>query len=202
MSNISMMNISSIRHVVKRRSHLSPSHQGNGAKVYLNLKCTRRVSTNRRAGRCEEVDMTYLRGWFTGPITRTPMMYQKFKKDKDWLGNLVPDGRLKNTNETVHPSVRYRRFCQNPGGLGPKDSGQYNPDALRGWAWPTISDKGRAGGYRILEGKEVVVREKEEMIMPESIMGKYEKILLAIYDQDLKIEGRNDSIWEQVMGGT
>ena len=164
---------------------------------------------NRHAGKCQELDQSYLGGWINGPVVRTPGMYKKPVWTTNWRGNSVLTGGayLENTNETVHPCARYRHFCMNPRGTGPEDKGTYDPKALDGWTWPSRQKDGRIGGEqagspsspssmeygRNRDGKSVTMRE--------SVLGRYEKILLALYDQDHDSKGR-ESVWKQVLGGT
>ena len=164
-----------------------------------------------RTGRIED-----LTSWkYGGEKTRTPMMYCHPVKTSAWLpwnyDYLVQGSKfLENTNETFHPSLRYRRCCGNQKKLGAQDRGKYDTKNMNSWTWPAGQLDGRIG----LEGSSVSagnfaystsrVEEgvKETVTVQESRMGYYEQLLLAIYDQDLKLRGQNsDSIWREVIGG-
>ncbi|KAL8707608.1 MAG: hypothetical protein Q9220_007395 [cf. Caloplaca sp. 1 TL-2023] len=108
---------------------------------------------------------------------------------------------LKNTNETMHPVVRYRHFCKNKDHLGADDGSAFNPSSLNGWTWPSAQKDGKIG-----EGQPTTVSgplkyTKGGLQIPESPMGKYEKQLLAIYNEDPGLQARDGSIWEKVLGG-
>ncbi|KAL8726310.1 MAG: hypothetical protein Q9166_006788 [cf. Caloplaca sp. 2 TL-2023] len=102
---------------------------------------------------------------------------------------------LKNTNETMHPAVRYRHFCQNMKHLGADDRTPYKPSALKGWTWPSAQKDGKIGENPPTTTLGPLKYTKGNLQIPESPMGKYEKQLLALFNEDL------GSIWEKVLGG-
>lgn len=110
---------------------------------------------------------------------------------------------LRNTNETMHPVVRYRNFCTNQGKLGADDKDAYSPPSLKGWTWPSAQKDGKIGA-----GKQPTTTigplkyTKKNLQIPESPMGKFEKQLLALYDQDPTLRKRDGSVWQKVLGGT
>ena len=161
-------------------------------------------------GRCED-----LNSWkYGGEKTRTPMMYCHPETKSAWLpwnyDYLVQGSKfLENTNETFHPSLRYRRCCDNWEKLGAQDLGKYDTKNMDSWNWPTKQPDGRIGfeassakagnfAYSRKRGK----GEKETVTVQESPMGYYEQLLLAMYDQDSELRKRDsDSIWKRVIGG-
>lgn len=108
---------------------------------------------------------------------------------------------LKNTNETMHPAVRYRHFCNNQGYLGSEDKGAYNPASLDGWTWPSAQTNGKIGAGSKNTTVGPLKYTKKNLMIPESPMGKHEKQLLALYDQDPALQAREGSIWEKVLDG-
>ena len=145
---------------------------------------------------------------YGGDVPRTPMMYKSPVEREGWLGKyMAPSNEyLRNTNETVHPSARYRWFCAKnsttDSNLGTKGVGMYSPRALKGWTPPKAQKDGRVG-----EGSVAVIssepltwtkdRDGRRVTMKESVMGKYEKILLALYDRQHSDKG---SVWREVLG--
>ena len=114
--------------------------------------------------------------------------------------------KLQNTNETMHPVVRYRHFCKNQGQLGADDKTAYSPTSLNGWNWPLAQKDGRIGaGERTTSVGPLkytkVGANKNNLQIPESPMGKYELQLLALYDQDPALRKPEGSVWEKVLGG-
>ena len=114
---------------------------------------------------------------------------------------------LENTNETMHPAIRYRHFCKNSGKLGAEDKVAFNPSSLNGWTWPSAQKDGRigAGSQTTTTGPLIFSKtnaQKKNITMAESILGKYEKQLLALYDQDPTLRQRDGSVWTKVLGGT
>ena len=114
--------------------------------------------------------------------------------------------KLQNTNETMHPVVRYRHFCKNQGQLGAEDKTAYNPKSLNSWTWPLAQKDGRIGAgqrtasvgplkYTKVDGN------RNSLQIPESPMGKFELQLLALYDQDPALQKSKESVWDKVMGG-
>ena len=113
--------------------------------------------------------------------------------------------RLHNTNETMHPAVRYRHCCKNQGQLGADDKTAYDPPSLKGWTYPPNQTDGRIGKGRTTTSHGPLKYTKpgaqnQTVQIPESPMGKYEMQLLALYDQDRKLQARDGSIWEKVLG--
>ena len=106
----------------------------------------------------------------------------------------------------MHPAVRYRHFCKNQGQLGAEDKTAYNPTSLNDWTWPLAQKDGRIGAGQATTSSgplkyTKVSADKKNLQIPESPMGKYEKQLLALYDQDATLKARDGSIWEKVLGG-
>lgn len=143
--------------------------------------------------------------------TRTPMMYCHPEDQSSWLpwkGILLAQGLepLKNTNETFHPSLRYRHYCSREGKLGAEYQGPYETKSMAGWTWPAKQPDGRIGDKRSSASaddfKYSRVKEGETVTVPESPMGYYEKLLLAMYDQDSTLKKNYGSIWKEVLGGT
>ncbi|KAL9107745.1 MAG: hypothetical protein Q9227_007367 [Pyrenula ochraceoflavens] len=66
--------------------------------------------------------------WLGGSSVRTPADYSEI--DRRTLQPKIPRQRLKNTNESVHASVRVRMGMK---GLGYNDKGYYDSQALKGW---------------------------------------------------------------------
>ena len=110
---------------------------------------------------------------------------------------------LQHTNETVHPVVRYRRFCKNQKRLGTDDEVPFDPVSLKDWNAPSAQKDGRVGKGSPVTSKGPLAwkNTRDNVSMEESSMGKYEKILLAIYDQDPELQNRDGSIWKKVLGG-
>ncbi|KAI9793031.1 MAG: hypothetical protein M1833_000852 [Piccolia ochrophora] len=74
---------------------------------------------------------------------RSPMQYDRVDPDTtNWI-----DEALEETNETIHPSVRYRLYGKNEGKkLGAYDKADFNPGGLFGWSPPLKDDaKGFVG---------------------------------------------------------
>ncbi|KAL8783074.1 MAG: hypothetical protein Q9213_004886 [Squamulea squamosa] len=135
-------------------------------------------------GRSKEISRFLNVGW-GGRVQRTPGEYKG----------------LKNTNETMHPAVRYRHFCKNQGQLGADDSTAFNPSALNGWTWPSAQKDGKIGEGPLTTTSGPLKYTKGNLQIPESPMGKYEKQLLALFDEDPALVARDGSIWEKVLGG-
>ncbi|KAL8687627.1 MAG: hypothetical protein Q9218_006256, partial [Villophora microphyllina] len=141
-------------------------------------------------GRSREIYTFNNIGW-GGRVQRTPGEYPG----------------LRNTNETMHPAIRYRHFCKNQGHLGAMDKTAFNPMSLDGWTWPLSQTNGRIGDPSKKEATvgplkyTKVGANRQPLQLPESPMGKYEKQLLALYDQDPVLKARDGSIWEKVLGG-
>ena len=113
---------------------------------------------------------------------------------------------LQNTNETMHPVIRYRHFCRNQGQLGADDKTAYNPRSLDSWTWPLAQNNGRIGaGQRTTSIGPLkytkVGANNDNLQIPESPMGKFELQLLALYDQDPALKKAEGSVWETVLGG-
>lgn len=106
----------------------------------------------------------------------------------------------------MHPIVRYRHFCKNHSQLGAEDKTAFDPSSLDGWTWPSAQKDGRIGiGEPITSPEPLnfskVHAQKKTITIPESPMGKSEKHLLAIYDQDPVLQKRDGSVWTKVLGG-
>ena len=136
---------------------------------------------------------------YGGNVPRRPKEYTKLENGKE---SQTP---LNQSNETIHPAVRYRRFCKNQKKLGTDDAQPFDPVSLKGWIPPSAQKDGRVG-----EGCPVTTKgtlawtktiDNETKTMEESPMGKYEKMLLALYDQDAELRKRDGSIWTKVLGG-
>ena len=139
-----------------------------------------------------------------GKVTRTPHMYTKPESKSNYL---------ENTNETVHPAIRYRHYCKNHPQLGAEDSYEklartnpYDPSALAGWTWPSAQAEpdDRIGAAPATSSKDLSYTRDiagTKVTMPESVMGKYEKIYLALYDQDVPRKSGEMGVWKAVMGG-
>ncbi|KAI4220853.1 MAG: hypothetical protein L6R36_007317, partial [Xanthoria steineri] len=139
-------------------------------------------------GRSHEV-WRYLNFGWGGYVQRTPGEYP----------------RLHNTNETMHPAVRYRHCCKNQRHLGADDKTAYDPSSLKGWTYPPKQTDGRIGEGRTTTSHGPLKYTKpgarnQTVQIPESPMGKYEMQLLALYDRDSKLQARDGSIWEKVLG--
>ena len=142
-----------------------------------------------------------------GKQLRTPMMYCQPKVFPagymPWSTEYIAQGTvpLKNTNETFHPSLRYRHFCKNQGKLDAHDQGPYNPESMSAWTWPSAQKDGQIGSTAT--GSTTYSRTIGQNIteVKESTMGYYEQLLLAIYDQDPTLRKRDGSIWKKVLGG-
>ena len=136
-----------------------------------------------------------------GAAIRAPKMYRQEMKPTDWRFQTVPktsSALLTHTNETIHPSVRYRHFCQSPevqDKLGVDDRGPYDPKALDAWDWPHKDSKGPQQYKKKSRNKAETVDDK----IQESTLGYWEQILLALYDEGEEIKDVN-SIWDQVVG--
>ena len=147
-----------------------------------------------------------LASWKYGGVKiRTPVAYYRPEKKSPWLpwnGEYLAQGskRLENTNETFHPSLRYRHYCKNAKNLGAQDQGVYDTTSMAGWTWPDKKPKGRIEcsesspkannpAYSRRGGKETVT-------VQESCMGFHEQVLLAIYNKDV-----GGNIWHKVLGG-
>ena len=142
-------------------------------------------------------------------------MYKSPVETQGWFGfgskYMAPsDKYLQNTNETVHPSARYRLFCSRnvtknsttDPNLGTNGSREYSPRALTGWTPPKAQKDGRVGkDSEPANSSEPLTwtkdRDGERVTMDESVMGKYEKILLALYDRQYSTNG---SVWKAVLG--
>ncbi|KAL8766373.1 MAG: hypothetical protein Q9209_006843 [Squamulea sp. 1 TL-2023] len=135
-------------------------------------------------GRSKEIYTFQNIGW-GGRVQRTPGEYKG----------------LKNTNETMHPAVRYRRFSKHQGQLGAEDGTAFDPSALNGWTWPSAQKDGKIGAGQPTTISGPLKYTKGNLQIPESPMGKYEKQLLALYDEDPALVARDGSIWEKVLGG-
>ncbi|KAL8800475.1 MAG: hypothetical protein Q9182_005147 [Xanthomendoza sp. 2 TL-2023] len=135
-------------------------------------------------GRSKEIYTFQNIGW-GGRVQRTPGEYEG----------------LRNTNETMHPCIRYRHFCKHQGKLGADDETAFNPSALDGWTWPSAQKDGKVGEGAATTTSGPLKYTKGEFEIPESPMGKYEKLYLALYDEDPKLRARDGSIWEKVLGG-
>ena len=145
---------------------------------------------------------------YGGDVPRTPMMYKSPVEKKGWLGKYMGPSNeyLQNTNETVHPSARYRWFCARNSTtdpkLGPKGVDTYSPRALKDWTPPKAQKDGRVGKgtAAVISSKTLTWtkdRDGKGVTMNESVMGKYEKILLALYDRQYSTTG---SVWREVLG--
>ena len=144
---------------------------------------------------------------------RTPLMYCHPEKQSSWLPwknvSLAQGSKfLENTNETFHPSLRYRHYCNHQEKLGANDQGPYKTKSIDGWTWPAKQPNGRigsnepstsAGVFKFSRSKGK--GKKETVTVRESSLGDYEKLLLAIYDQDPALRHKYDeSIWKEVIG--
>lgn len=162
-----------------------------------------------RTGRSKQIS-----NWIPGNImtrTRTPMMYCRPETQSSWLpwknGSLAQGSTfLENTNETFHPSLRYRHYCKNQDKLGAEDQGPYEIKSMDGWTWPAKQPDGRIGseGSSASAGNFAYSRSRGKKIVraKESSMGYYEKLLLAMYDQDSALQKQygDVSIWDKVLG--
>ena len=150
---------------------------------------------------------------------RTPMMYCHPKEQSSWLPWKKPSlvqgsSFLENTNETFHSSLRYRHYCSNQDKLGPDDQGPYETKSMDGWTWPAKQAKGQTGSEESSASASEFAfsrsRGKETVRVKESSMGYYERLLLAIYDQDQASKDKQDQalqdpwhdyrIWKKVIG--
>ncbi|KAL8791840.1 MAG: hypothetical protein Q9195_005576 [Heterodermia aff. obscurata] len=155
---------------------------------------------------------------YMGGKTRTPMMYCQPEEASGWLpwnwkGSGLAQGSkfLENTNETFHASVRYRHYCGRQG-TGVEGQGQYETKSMDGWTWPAGQLDGRIGRERSPTSTNSFEysrsKGKETVTVKESPMGHYEKLLLAIYDQDPALreqygsKKKGYSIWKEVLGDT
>ena len=117
----------------------------------------------------------------------------------DWWLQTLPDSSgplLKNTNETIHPSVRYRHFCKNCERLGIEDQGCYDPKALADWNWPRVLKDAKASFAEMKYSK----KSDNAVTIRESPMGRHEQILLALHDQTYPANN-GQGVWERVVGG-
>ena len=66
---------------------------------------------------------------------------------------------LRNTNETIHPAVRYRRWCQNQPHLGYQDKEAYDPVwfSQKKFAYPRKQTDGRLGQPDVTTGPDPLV---------------------------------------------
>ena len=120
---------------------------------------------------------------------------------------------LKNTNETFHPAIRYRRFCSRHDTLGYNELVGFNPGELqkdKGWEYPPAQTDGRIGNGTLVASTGPLAykftrteKGKSEVLPPylETTMGKHELLYLAFYDQDEKSQTGDPSVWKQVLGG-
>lgn len=131
---------------------------------------------------------------------RQPMYYHATKVTNTLLGpqTEVTKTLLQNTNETIHPAVRYRRFCKYNRTLGTNDTGAYDPEALKGWTPPNAQPDGRIGAAPVASQPKLKWT-KGNLTLPESTLGKWERFLLALYDQDADLVDR-ESVWKAVLG--
>ena len=115
-------------------------------------------------------------------------------------------GFLENTNETFHPTVRYRRFCSRNAKLGYNEFYPYAPEALdKDWEWPpTRNNQGSAtapgqSNYSLNRKEDNGTLQKKSY--SESAMTRLEQIYLAFYDQDsfFQITGE-EKIYKQIFG--
>ncbi|KAL8831519.1 MAG: hypothetical protein Q9191_000828 [Dirinaria sp. TL-2023a] len=150
-----------------------------------------------------------------GEKLRTPAMIRRpVLHPATWLASayIAQDGEpLQNTNETFHPVVRYRHFSKNQDKLGAHDAGPYDPKNLTAdWTWPAAQSDGRIGAPAdkgVAAGADGVMKwqrkgyKGETITVTESPMGKFEKWLLALYDQDPVLQTRDGSVWKKVLGG-
>lgn len=145
-----------------------------------------------------------------GTMERTPGKYcaPKWTSDTAWKNG----DYLKNTNETIHPAVRYRHFCKKSDHLGYCDKEKYDPACLRqNWTYPKTPGDGRIGqgaptpasgplvyGFDRDPGKPNATK----IPFTETTMGKHDLLYLAFYDQDPDMKQPNGlGIWKQVVGG-
>ena len=133
---------------------------------------------------------------------RQPMNYHTQEVTKTLLGSsqtVTTRTMLKNTNEIIHPAVRYRQFCANGGTLGTNDTGAYNPEALSGWTPPKKQPDGRIGATPEIS-QSPLVWTKDTLKLPESTMGTWERFLLALYNQNADLQSRKPTVWKDVLG--
>ena len=154
-------------------------------------------SANHRIGKLQEVKMLQTEKFMKGTAVRAPKAYGPPLITNWWLQTL-PDPTakaedlLRNTNETVHPCVRYRKLYDTNKRFGVEDYGAYNPEALAGWNWPKVKDTKTSFGKLTYSKKSDTTK-----TMDESVLGSHEKILLALYDHD----DPSKNVWERVIGG-
>ena len=159
--------------------------------------------------------MTKLMGGMTNVnpyYPRQPKNYHRSEVTKNLLGyaqTVVGKDLLVNTNETIHPAVRYRHYCANEGTLGTNDGGAYEPEVLAAWKAPSIQADGRigapskspeSGAAPLAWQKPPADPAKDKtLFMEESELGIYDKLFLYLYDQDEGLKDR-PSVWKQVLG--
>ena len=154
--------------------------------------------TNYQLGKLKEVTQYKTEKFKSGTAIRAPKMYREKIAPTNWWFETLPDLQSKlltNTNETIHPSVRYRHFCQKGENLGVDDKGPYTPKALDGWEWPSKDSE----GVQVYIKKAGNKTETDGDVIPESTLGYYEQILLALYDDGKETDGVK-SVWDQVVG--
>ena len=133
---------------------------------------------------------------------RTPMAYNVY--DHDTGREAVPKQPLRNTNESVHSSVRLRSGLP---GKGAFDKDDYNPKALEGWTCPRRPAVGRASEPRrprraLNEGQSRIYWEfagkqgAERKTMPEAPLGTLElellgRILPSIEEKFLSVQPKS-----------
>ncbi len=125
---------------------------------------------------------------------------------------------LQNTNETFHPIIRYRLFCNKAASLGYEDCEPYAPELLKQWTKPQAQSDGRIGqqpavgtpGPSTYEFTRAGIRNGgwtsktppgQKVPFTESKMGNLELVYLAFYDQDKDMKDKDGSIWKRVVGG-
>lgn len=124
----------------------------------------------------------------------------------EWTGPF-----LNNTNETIHPIVRYRHFCKRNARLGNNDKVPYDPTTLgKDILYPRAQEDGRIGrdpqdpqapsedplSYTFT--RKETGKSDVKVHFTESVMGKWERLYLAFYHE----HDKSANIWGQVVGGT
>ncbi len=170
------------------------------------------MNTDSFAGRTTAVSMP-----FGGYSARRPMDYHRIGKciaqssslptiDHPHLdresGNET-SVRLVNTHEVVHPSVRYRTFHQgggeNSNKLGASDDLDYEPATLEDWEAPKACQvDGRVGALPATTKDDAKMEwsNADLGVLKEAELGRHEKILLALFDDDPATAG----VWKGVLG--